>query len=339
MLVAEVNSCVHVVEGSPDESRGQLDEDAIAQLRDALQPYAKLPSAVRVAIVHHHPVVLPVFAEAGRNYDAIVNANILLGVLREHGFHVVLHGHKHYPHVFSYDAACSWLSCEFPPMLVVAGGSAASRELPDGDSARCNTYNLLTIKWDPMAKAARVRVETRGLRTTRTDGADLPLSRDWEWWPLRTFDRDLRYAPTIPCEAAAATFAPFLQEQDSRRKKEYRRLRGNMPVAEVRPSLEYQQTCEVRVWLESHDSRDFRREHPVEVCWSAGPKFGEGAHSITDDPTGACCAVFDCWGPMLVECRMRFADGKLARAFVYAYAPRPKGTESGEVPPPRQVVK
>ena len=51
------------------------------------------------------------------------------------------------------------------------------------------------------------RVETRGLRTTRTDGADLPLSRDWEWWPLRTFDRDLRYAPTIPCEAAAATFA------------------------------------------------------------------------------------------------------------------------------------
>jgi 3',5'-cyclic AMP phosphodiesterase CpdA len=321
LLVAEVNSCVHVVEGSPDQARGQLDEEALAGLRDALRPFAKHRSAVRVALVHHHPVILPVFAEAGRNYDAIVNANILMGVLREHGFHVVLHGHKHYLHVFSYDAACSWLAGEPPPMLVVAGGSVASVEIPKGDRTHCNTYNLVTIKWDPNAQVARVRVETRGLRTTSSDGAELPLSRDWKWHALRTFDRVLRHASTMP-HAAVGMAVPFPSGFDRCRQSMYARLRGNMPVAEVRPSLEDGQTCEARVWLEAHNSKDRRRERPVEVCWSAGPKFEEGVHRIVDDPTGAYCAIFHCWGPMLVECRMRFEDGAEARGFVYARIPR-----------------
>ena len=49
-----------------------------------------------------------------------------------------------------------------------------------------------------------------------------------------------------------------------------------MPVAEVRPSLEYQQTCEVRVWLESHDSRDFRRSAPSKSVGQPGPSSGRG---------------------------------------------------------------
>ena len=51
-------------------------------------------------MVHHHPILLPTLAEPGRGYDAINGAQHLLTMLHRYGFHVLLHGHKHYPHTF-----------------------------------------------------------------------------------------------------------------------------------------------------------------------------------------------------------------------------------------------
>src|SRR5262249_23143064 len=41
---------------------------------------------IKVALVHHHPILLPSFIEAGRGVDAIMNSSSLLSLLREHGF-------------------------------------------------------------------------------------------------------------------------------------------------------------------------------------------------------------------------------------------------------------
>jgi hypothetical protein len=49
-------------------------------------------------------VVLPSLAEPDRGYDAILGSQLLLDLLKRYDFHVLLHGHKHYPHTFSYDA-------------------------------------------------------------------------------------------------------------------------------------------------------------------------------------------------------------------------------------------
>jgi len=179
-LVAEVNSCYYVEKETIDESRGQVDTGAIATLRRGLTAYGDESNQwIKIALVHHHPVLLPSFIEPGRGVDSVVNAKSLLRLLRDKGFQLVLHGHKHIPQVFSYDPDSAWTTAEAAiPQLIVAGGSCGSRGLPEG-THKCNTYNLITVKWNPKALQARVEIVTRGL--TRT-GPDADLDPDqWSW--------------------------------------------------------------------------------------------------------------------------------------------------------------
>jgi 3',5'-cyclic AMP phosphodiesterase CpdA len=85
--------------------------------------------AIKVALVHHHPVHLPGLAEANEGYSALVNSNALLERLRDYGFHVILHGHKHVPFTFWYDPACAWIGNRAYPLMIAAGGSASSSEI------------------------------------------------------------------------------------------------------------------------------------------------------------------------------------------------------------------
>ena len=159
LLVAEINSSYYVEKETADESRGQVDMQAIGSLRRALEDTAEIAKQwIKIAVVHHHPVLLPSFVEPDRDMDAILNARFLLDLLREHGFQLILHGHKHYPQIFSYDPDPAWETAKTPiPQLIVAGGAAGSRTLPDGKE-RANTYNVMTIKWNPNALQARVQV-------------------------------------------------------------------------------------------------------------------------------------------------------------------------------------
>src|SRR5262249_17588371 len=87
ILVAEVNSSYYIERETLDESRGQVDFKAIASLRRDLEQLASESKEwLKIAVVHHHPVLLPSFVEAGRGVDAILNARSLLALLREHGF-------------------------------------------------------------------------------------------------------------------------------------------------------------------------------------------------------------------------------------------------------------
>ncbi|MEK7996648.1 MAG: metallophosphoesterase, partial [Planctomycetota bacterium] len=304
-LVAEVNSCYYVEKETIDESRGQVDLGAIAALRRALDAYGDESNQwIKIALVHHHPVLLPSFIEPGRGVDSVLNAKSLLRLLRDKRFQLVLHGHKHFPQVFSYDPDSAWATAEAAiPQLIVAGGSCGSRGLPEG-TRKCNTYNLITAKWNPKALQARVQVVTRGL--TRT-GPDADLDPDqWAWKTLRTFDKILSPYENLPL-ARSAKRVPFPKDGDpleGARDAQYQAFRFNMPVVEVLPSLMPGQGYEARAWLVPHR---YHKEFPIRVVWSAGRMFDRKVLEVEAAPDFA--VSFHYWGPMLIQAELEFNDG------------------------------
>jgi 3',5'-cyclic AMP phosphodiesterase CpdA len=329
IIIAEINTCFDVRKNTPDEKRGHVDPAAIRALRDQLSsiPPERRDRSLKIALMHHHPIVLPALAEPDRGYDAVVNAQLLLGLLREHGFHLVLHGHKHYPHTFSYDALCAWTTDPPHPLMIVAGGSVASKELPDGRQPR-NTYNLIALKWNPDAKHGRLRVVTRGLETFDAHGNEMDATR-WHWTTLRTDDRNISVSSGAPPrgQVRVRPFDPLKDDpSEAARGAEYKRLRGNMLVCEVQPSLDPEQAYEAHVWLVEHkDSRKpprFTREIPTLVTWSAGrpPNFLNVKECIPG-ASATFKAHFAYWGPMLVQARLGFQDGSVEGATIYARMP------------------
>ena len=317
LLIAEVNSCFYVERETLDQSRGQIDFDAVRSLRRQLERIAdEAKDWIKIALVHHHPVLLPSFIEPGRGVDAILNARSLLALLREHGFQLILHGHKHFPQVFSYDPDPAWAEVVAElPQLIVAGGSAGSSELPEG-TRRSNTYNLITLKWNPQARHARIQIITRGL--VRTDGAGPRDPDKWYWQTLRVFDKALSPYQTIQPAAGGFTRSPFPKGGDqleTERKAEYEKLRLNLPVVDVFPSLVPGQGYEARVRIVQHR---YHKEFPKRVVWSAGPKFDRKICASETAPDY--CAHFHYYGPVLIQAELEFSDAKV-KTYVYAHLP------------------
>lgn len=319
-VVAELNSCAYVQKDSIDAIRGQIDEESLFNLKKALLdiPEEQFRQCIRVAVVHHHPIVLPALAEPDRGYDAIVNSQALLGLLQEFGFHIVLHGHKHYPHTFSYDAKCAWSTSKVYPMTVVAGGSVGSRHLPERVANVTNVYNYVTFKWDPNTALSRIRIVTRGLSTHDSEGRAL-LPQEWAFETIAIEDR---VSGRHMAEVGAFDTSPF-EHDDLERKRQsmYRELRYNMPVVEVMPSLIPGQEYEARLWIVPH-GKD--RELPADVEWCAGKHFS--VVKCKREENAAFCATLAYYGPMLVQARMRFDDGRVATGHVYARLPGSDGS-------------
>ncbi|MCG8508698.1 MAG: metallophosphoesterase, partial [Rhodospirillales bacterium] len=188
-VVVSLNSSIYVEEGKPDEDRGRLDIKQLTVLEKQLEDIdaTRLTNSVRVALIHHHPVLLPPLAEPNRGYDAVHNSGKLLAILRRYGFHVVLHGHKHNPHTFTDDTRSAHQEASDYPILIAAGGSAGSTSLPHSPNI-ANCYNRITIKWHPEGCQARVRVETRGLNIFNKDGTERLPTR-WNWYTMGVDDR------------------------------------------------------------------------------------------------------------------------------------------------------
>lgn len=322
-MVAEINSAYYVKKGTADAQRGNVDMESISRLHTALSsiPITERNRMVRIAIMHHHPVLVPDLVEPGRGYDAVANSSHLLKLLREFGFQLVLHGHKHYPHVFSYDSDSPWHETIPPSMLVAAGGSSSSRELPPG-GRRCNSYNLISMKWHPEASQARIRFVTRGL--IAEDGGAETAPHLWKWVTLREVDRRLYPLRDPPSPARPVLTESFPKEAEAERKAEYQKTRLNMVVSDVLPSLVPGQAYEVRAWIVPHAEVDGTPkpgwEPPTRVVWSAGEAFGRRQECRREDDARFCCG-FNYWGPMLVQAEMFFADGRVARAYTYARIP------------------
>lgn len=317
VLVAEINSAYYVEKETVDQSRGYVDAAVIARLRSQLEPLRdEVADWIKIALIHHHPVLLPSFIEPGRGVDSVHNAKSLLRLLRDHGFQLILHGHKHYPQIFSYDPDSAWVDAAAAiPQLFVAGGSCGSRGLPEGTN-RSNTYNVVTATWNPHALQARVQIVTRGLVRT---GADGELDPDqWEWKTLRVFDRVLTPYESLPLPKHATRIDPpdESEEFEQSRKQQYDELRLNMPVVEVLPSLMAGQGYEARVWLVQHRGH---ADFPIKVTWSAGRMFARKVLDGSAEPDYT--ASFHYWGPMLIQVKMEFSDGHVAVTHLYARLP------------------
>jgi predicted MPP superfamily phosphohydrolase len=164
LILAEVNCCEYVEKDTPEQSRGNIDNESIKKLDTELEALKeanldKFERSAKVLMLHHHPVLLPSFVE-DRGNDSVANGNWLMWIARRYGFQLVLHGHKHIPCTFTYDPSIAFEPEGKPAVLFVAGGSV-NGSLPE--SITSNTYNLILLKWHPEAKQGRVRVITRGL--------------------------------------------------------------------------------------------------------------------------------------------------------------------------------
>jgi 3',5'-cyclic AMP phosphodiesterase CpdA len=323
-IIACLNSSMYVEKGKPDQDRGHIDVLQLYKLETALKeiPADRLTRAAKIALVHHHPVLIPALAEPNRGYDAVLNSGKLLTMLRKFGFHVILHGHKHDPYIFTEDSKSAFGVSQQNPIVVFAGGSVASRELP---TTRLNCYNRISIKWHPSAGQARVFSETRALSIFDEDGLEA-IPANWVWKVAAKDDRHFLRGNCIPKQSTRAEtihvdkeFAPW-----QARTKEYERLRGNMLCAEVRPSLVPGQGYEAVVWLVPHGAPVGA---PKMVTWTAGKQFRE-VIIVSQDADTRFCAAFNYWGPMLVQAVIEFHDGAVESGFIYARIPEDCSEES-----------
>ena len=102
-IVACLNSSTYVKKGTQDEKRGRIGMADLDSLTNELEriPKENLNSSIKIALIHHHPVLIPSLAEPNRGYDAVHNSDQLISILKQFRFHIILHGHKHNPHTFT----------------------------------------------------------------------------------------------------------------------------------------------------------------------------------------------------------------------------------------------
>ncbi len=321
-LVLCLNSAIHVQRDTPSERRGEVDYEQLGEVENLLKavPADHMREGIKIALVHHHPVLIPALVESDRGYDAVENAGLLLNLLRSHGFHLILHGHKHNPFVFTEDSTSAWAKSS-QPIVIAAGGSVGSKKLPSRFARPSNCYNRITVKWHPAARQTRIKVQTLGLTVFDSSGHE-SHPKNWRWEVLKDEDRFFLGGPCRP-DSKAVELEVFegqrMADRERERTGEYTRTRGNLPVVEVMPSLVPEQAYESRVWIVGHK----RTELPLEVTWSAGPKFPVARVRRDQDPRF--CAAFHYWGPMLIQAVLRFSDGQDEAVHVYARIPEEYG--------------
>ena len=319
--VLTINSEIHVQNNSENQYRGEIDEEQLKKIEDLLKKHKEsIGKSICIALIHHHPVLIPALVEADRNYDAVLRSGHLLNLLNKYGFHLVLHGHKHWPCTFTVDNRNAYDQAFVRPLLVTAGGSVGSKELPPGLSENC--YNRIMVKWNSDTDETRIRVETRGLKTTDDSGQPLPTRASWEWHPLRVDDRIFyrnERLPAVPYPSPIISVEDKTPAHEAHRTGEYARLRGNIPVIEVRPSFEPFQKYEAVFWLAEHPSKQFPAERPIHVTWSAGDLFPVLEVDAGDD--GRFAGAYSYYGPVLVQATLKFNDGSTEQAYVYARIP------------------
>src|SRR5262249_22701029 len=153
------------------------------------------------------------------------------------------------PFTFWYDPACAWIGDRAYPLMIAAGGTAGSSDTPKAQGAT-NTYNVITLRWDPLLERVRIRVETRGLVRARLDN-NKPLDPDqWRWRTLRVTDRHFELPGAAAEYESAETREASQADIDALeppRQRAIKSTRRNFPVVDILPSLDPEQGNEARV--------------------------------------------------------------------------------------------
>src|SRR5258708_3226791 len=323
-IIVCLNSSTFVKKGTQNEKRGRIGIEDLEKLLDGLEkiPKENLKNSIKVALIHHHPILIPALAEPDRGYDAVYNSESLIPILKKFGFHAILHGHKHNPHTFTEDIKPAYRSKDDGPLLIVAGGSIGSKELPSNPNC-INSYNKIKIKWHPKGEQTRIRVETRGLKMYDTTG-NLMIATRWKWELMNVDDRLFLARNNLPLIAENKDIRSFEdkdKDDELKRVKIYELSRGNLPVINVLPSLEPDQAYEAIVWIVQHPYATVKKEEdlPIKVIYSAGSRFE--IVEVTKEQSINFTAKFAYWGPMLIQAKLVFGDGHEFFTNIYAKMP------------------
>lgn len=326
LVIAEINSAAWSEEGEESAQRGELSEGAILSLNNQLDALSAeiRHSCIKIAIVHHHPILLPDLVEPGHGYDSIQGARHLLRILRQNGFHLLLHGHKHMPFTFSENSLSALQRIQHKyPLFIVCGGSASSTEL---SQEQPNCYNIIDLKWLPGANQYRCRVETRKLKNKYSDldrgGAGKLPTKQWTWDKLNSDDRSFRPEQSVGKLADWRDY-DYQLDDDTDRQKQYVDDLCVFPTVTVRPSLTPGQAHEAVVELRYHPAKPGVPPVTVKsVKWSAGPSFG--VYDLGEDSGPWFRAAFAYYGAMLIQASVTFINDITSESytrdlFIYAH--------------------
>jgi 3',5'-cyclic AMP phosphodiesterase CpdA len=115
-------------------NEGRIGAKQYNALNDAIATHGpRINKAVRMALLHHHPITVPVVkADAvERGYNWMVDGTQFIEYIgrelgEDYGFHFILHGHQHEPYIFQYGQPLN--------AHIVAAGSALAGENPNRGS-------------------------------------------------------------------------------------------------------------------------------------------------------------------------------------------------------------
>lgn len=208
VIIAEINSCSFVI-NDPKGYRGKVKRAAIDKLKTDLEKLKKnsqFEDYIKIALLHHHIVLLPPFIrkrQIGQNInaeivnDTIVNDTYLIDVLNEYNFHLILHGHKHFPCQYIHDPNFYWdKNSSKIPILVIAGGSCGSTQLSDKIEIPCNTFNILQVLWKDREQIT-IKLTIKGLQT---HSDDKKILNKWGWETIKYREFRIQYQQTNKCE-------------------------------------------------------------------------------------------------------------------------------------------
>lgn len=101
---------------------GLIHQETIDELRRFLSDIPHSAAQLRICLLHHHPITYsdPLPNEA--DFSAAANAENLFSALSEHRFDLVIHGHKHVPHL-AYRPQVS----NGHPLMILGAGSFSAR--------------------------------------------------------------------------------------------------------------------------------------------------------------------------------------------------------------------
>jgi len=167
---------LNTVIGQTDEAsakRGTFPEDLIHRMETALTPILKAP--IRVAIMHHHPILHS--AAFWDDHDVLPNGDALIAALRRMGCRVIIHGHKHVPRLQILNGVAIFASGSFSAMLQEYGTAVGNTfhvmkidgDGPDSVRGEILTWTFQLAKgWRPSSDAYRGFPYSTGFGATDT---------------------------------------------------------------------------------------------------------------------------------------------------------------------------
>jgi predicted phosphodiesterase len=126
---------LNTVLGHTDDAsakRGTFTEDRIYRMEASLTPLLRAP--IRIAVMHHHPVLHSAAFWADR--DVLQHGDALVTALRRMGCRVIIHGHKHVPRLQILNNIAVFASGSFSAMLQEYGTAVG------------NTFHLMKVRGD-----------------------------------------------------------------------------------------------------------------------------------------------------------------------------------------------